>query len=210
MSSAFRDDRTGEIHVLTDRFNQALSYAEQAHRTQQRKGTDIPYAAHLLSVCALVLEYGGNEDQAIAALLHDAVEDQGGEPRLEEIRVNFGEHVAEIVAACSDAFTQPKPPWQERKQHYINALANHDPDSWLVSCADKLHNARSILRDYESLGDELWSRFKGGKDGTLWYYRALTDQYRKLNLGAIAFDLDRVVRKLNKLARSAPLGRVVH
>ncbi|MGH8400931.1 MAG: HD domain-containing protein, partial [Gammaproteobacteria bacterium] len=145
--------------MLTDRFNQALSYAEAAHRTQQRKGSGIPYVAHLLAVCALVLEYGGDEDQAIAALLHDAVEDQGGAERLKDIRAKFGDQVADIVAACSDAFTLPKPPWQERKQQYIDALSKHDPTSWLVSCADKLHNASSILRDYESLGDELWSRF---------------------------------------------------
>jgi len=189
--------------VLTDRFNEALSYAEHAHRTQKRKGGEIAYVAHLLSVCALVLEYGGSEDQAIAALLHDAVEDQGGHARLAEIRDKFGERIAIIVADCSDAFIEPKPPWKERKEQYIAALAKHGPAVRLVSCADKLHNARAILRDYEDMGDALWSRFKGGKEGTLWYYRSLVDQYISLDVGNLAVELNRVVTQLEKLTEDS-------
>jgi len=154
--------------------------------------------AHLMSVSALVLEHGGDEDQAIAALLHDAVEDQGGLPRLIEIRRKFGERVANIVAACSDAYTMPKPPWKERKEQYINKLAEHGPEVWLVSCADKLNNARAILQDYESLGEELWQRFKGSKGGTLWYYRSIADRYLALNVGPLAVELKRVVSQLEK------------
>src|SRR5579864_2336169 len=134
--------------MLTDRFDAALAYAERAHREQRRKGSDTPYVAHLLAVCALVLEHGGDEDQAIAALLHDVVEDQGGAQRQEEVEVLFGQRVAAIVAACSDTDVVPKPPWKERKVRYVEALSSHDPACWIVSCADKVHNADAILNDY--------------------------------------------------------------
>ncbi|MDE2234773.1 MAG: HD domain-containing protein [Gammaproteobacteria bacterium] len=186
--------------MLTDRFSDALTYAEEVHRRQNRKGTEVPYVAHLLAVCALVLEHGGDEDQAIAALLHDMVEDQGGLARLNEIREKFGERVADMVAACSDAVTSPKPPWDQRKQKYLALLAEHDPAIRLVSCADKLHNARAILRDYESQGNEVWQRFNGGKQGTLWYYRSLADRYLALNLGPMAVELKRVVTRLEEAA----------
>lgn len=185
----------------SERFQQALGYTEQLHREQLRKGTEIPYFSHLMSVCALVMEHGGDEDQVIAALLHDAVEDQGGAPRLEEIRAKFGERVARIVDACTDACVEPKPPWRERKEDYIAGLQHHHADSLLVSCADKLHNARAILSDYRDLGEELWDRFNAGRDGVLWYYRSLADEFRRLMGGRLADELDRTVTQIEALAR---------
>lgn len=150
------------------RFDNALAFASGLHRTQARKGSDTPYIAHLLSVCALVIEHGGTEDQAIAALLHDAVEDQGGQPTLNEIRIRYGDAVAQIVADCTDAWTVPKPIWRERKEAYLRGLPAKAPSSLLVSLADKVHNADSILRDYRAVGDAVWARFPGGgRDGTI-------------------------------------------
>ncbi len=143
---------------LTSRFTRAVGYGARLHATQKRKGTERPYVAHLLGVASLVLEHGGDEDLAIAALLHDAAEDQGGLPRLEEIRRKFGAHVARIVDGCSDAYTDPKPPWHER--NYLAHLPNASPEVRLVCAADKLHNAREILGDYRPVGDELWDRFR--------------------------------------------------
>ena len=136
---------------LTNRFEEALVYATQLHSHQTRKRTGTPYIAHLLSVTALVLEAGGEEDEAISALLHDAVEDQGGKKTLKEIQRRFGNKVAEIVLSCTDAYIFPKPPWQERKESYIAHLKEASPESKRVSLADKLHNARSILRDLRVL-----------------------------------------------------------
>jgi len=186
--------------MLTDRFTEALAYAERAHRLQARKGGEVPYVAHLLGVCALVLEYGGDEDQAIAALLHDAVEDQGGLKRLEDIRNHFGPRVASIVAACTDADVMPKPPWRERKEKYIAALKHHDRECWIVSCADKMHNADTILRDLRGHGAVVWGRFKGGREGTLWYYRALADEFTRLMPGPMAAALEDVVSRLESQA----------
>jgi len=154
--------------MLTGRFDDALVFASRLHRAQRRKGTDIPYVSHLMAVSALVLEHGGNEDQAIAALLHDAAEDQGGATILEEIRGRFGEPVARIVADCTDAWEEPKPDWRPRKEAYIAKLPAKHASSLLVSLADKTHNARAILNDYRVLGDALWSRFNGGREGTFW------------------------------------------
>jgi GTP pyrophosphokinase len=164
--------------VLTDRFAEALRYAEGLHRNQVRKGNPIPYIAHLLSVTALVLEYGGNEDQAIAALLHDAVEDQGGLDTLEEIRSRFGERVAFLVEGCTDAFTTPKPPWRQRKEDYLAHLHTAPAEVRLVSLADKVHNARSLLRSLRNEGQDTWKHFKGGEKGTLWYYQALLEAFK--------------------------------
>jgi (p)ppGpp synthase/HD superfamily hydrolase len=185
----------GSVAVnLSSRFEQALVYACVAHADQKRKGTAIPYIAHLLSVAALALEYGANEDETIAALLHDAVEDAGGRPRLDDIRSTFGDDVADIVDGCTDADVIPKPPWRERKEKYIAHLAQASPSILLVSCCDKLHNARSIVTDLRELGEALWERFNGGKDGTLWYYRALADDFRKHNAPRRLVDeLDRSV-----------------
>lgn len=170
---------------LTEQFEEALRYATRLHRRQARKGTDIPYLAHLLAVTALVLEHGGDEEQGIAALLHDAVEDQGGDATLEEIRRRFGDRVAELVLACSDTLDTPKPPWRGRKEDYIARIAEEPEDALLVTLADKVHNARSIQADYRLRGEEVWDRFSGARDGTLWYYRALIDAIsgRKLTEG---------------------------
>lgn len=159
------------------RFDEALVYARQLHQAQVRKGTVIPYFAHLMAVSAIVLEYGGDEDQAIAGLLHDAMEDQGGVETLADIGKKFGAVVAAIVEDCTDAWTEPKPPWQERKERYVASLAHKPKRSLLVSAADKLHNCRSIAADYAILGEDLWQRFTGARDGTLWYYRALADAF---------------------------------
>lgn len=159
--------------MLTDRFSEALSYASAIHRDQRRKGTDIPYVSHLLGTAAIALENGADEDQAIAALLHDAVEDQGGAARLDDIRVRFGDRVAEIVAHCTDTDIEPKPPWRARKEAYIASLAEKPVTSLAVSLADKTHNAGAILADLATHGDAVWARFTGGRDGSIWYYRSL-------------------------------------
>ncbi len=175
--------------LLTERFDDALAFASALHRHQRRKGTAVPYVSHLMAVSGLVIEHGGTEDQAIAALLHDAAEDQGGEPTLRLIRDRYGDAVARIVADCTDAWTEPKPPWRRRKEDYIAALDGKPPSSLLVSLADKVHNARSIAADHAVLGDALWPRFTGGRDGTLWYYRALAEAFARLLPGRLAEEL---------------------
>ena len=155
--------------TLSRRFEDALTYATVIHAGQLRKGTGIPYIAHILGVTAIALEHGADEDEAMAALLHDAGEDAGGLGRIADIRTRFGSKVADIVAGCTDAVTLPKPPWRERKEKYIAHLAAADAGTILVSASDKLHNARAILADLRKEGDAVWSRFKGGKEGTLAY-----------------------------------------
>ena len=186
--------------MLTDRFAQALVFAEGAHREQRRKGTAIPYVAHLMAVASLVLEYGGDEDQAIAALLHDAVEDQGGAAMASEIRARFGERVAAMVLACTDADVVPKPPWRARKEAYLAHLDEVPGEALLISMADKLHNATAILTDLGTVGPAVWERFKGGRDGTLWYYRSLADAYLRLAPGPLAGRIDTVVRTMETAA----------
>lgn len=186
-----------EAPLLGKRFEEAFCYAAALHSTQKRKGSDVPYIAHLMAVCSLVLEQGGDEDQAIAALLHDAVEDQGGQPTLQEVRRRFGERVARLVEACTDADTVPKPPWRPRKEQYLRHLQSVPSDVLPVVLADKIHNARAILRDYRQFGDEVWKRFKGGKDGTLWYYRALAATLAKMDSGWAARELSRITSELD-------------
>lgn len=187
--------------MLGDRFERALQHANRLHAAQTRKGTGIPYVSHLLSVAAIVLEDGGDEDEAIAALLHDAVEDQGGRPTLDEIRSVFGDRVAEIVEGCSDTDVVPKPPWRRRKELYIEHLRTARPEVLRVSAADKLHNARAILADFRRHGDALWPRFSGAREGTLWYYRTLIGAYREAGGGGFLVDeLDRTVTELERLA----------
>jgi (p)ppGpp synthase/HD superfamily hydrolase len=181
-----------------DKVEQALPYAARLHRDQIRKGTSTPYIAHLLAVASIVSENGGTEDEVVAALLHDAPEDQGGEARLEEIRARFGDRVAEIVDGCTDTYETPKPPWRERKERYLAHLTDASGSVRLVSSADKLHNARAVLSDYRLLGDDLWTRFNGGKEGTLWYYRAIVDTLR--GDGPIVEELDRVVTELEMVS----------
>ena len=185
--------------VLSARFEEALTFATQLHAQQVRKGTAIPYIAHLLAVTSIVLENGGNEDEAIAALLHDAIEDQGGAPTREEIRRRFGNTVVEIVDGCTDAEVIPKPPWRPRKEAYIAQVRHASASVRLVSAADKLHNARSILADYRVLGEALWRRFAGGREGTLWYYRSLVDAYRKAGTSLLVEELARVVAEIESL-----------
>jgi len=188
---------------LTLRFEEALIYATHLHATQSRKGSATPYIAHLLAVTALVLENGGNEDEAIAALLHDAVEDQGGAATREEIRRRFGNSIVEIVDGCTDADVVPKPPWRPRKEAFLARLREATASVRLVVAADKLHNARSVLGDYRVLGESLWKRFNGGKDGTLWYYRTAVDALRSGGTNPLIDELDRVVTELEYLATQA-------
>lgn len=161
--------------LLSPKFALALQFANEIHGTQVRKGAGAPYISHLMSVCALVQEYGGNEVQAIAALLHDSAEDCGGRPMLETVRVMFGNDVAEIVEACTDTFDSPKPDWRPRKEAYLNAMADKPASAKLVACADKLHNISHTLRDIQSEGVEAWkARMAKSESGTAekqtWYY----------------------------------------
>jgi (p)ppGpp synthase/HD superfamily hydrolase len=197
---------------LGPRFVEALAYAARVHEGQPRKGTEVPYVSHVLGVCAIVLEEGGGEDEAIAALLHDAVEDGGGLPVLEDIRRRFGERVADIVLACTDTDETPKPPWKRRKEHYIAHLRTAGRDSRRVSCADKLYNARSILRDYRNEREELWNRFNASSDEVLWYYRELVEVFRPDGT-PLARELERVVgqieverQKVLDGSRTSPAG----
>lgn len=145
-------------------------------RNQRRRGSGVPYIAHLLGVSSLVMEYGGDEDEAIAALLHDAVEDQGGSKTLELIREQFGDRVADIVEGCSDSFDgEPKLPWRERKEQYLVSLTEASQSVQLVALADKFHNLQCTVADYEQIGDEVWDRFAGKKKGMLWYYESLSN-----------------------------------
>ena len=186
------------------RFEEALVYAASLHRDQTRKGSETPYVTHLLAVAAIVGENGGAEDEAIAALLHDAPEDRGGRERLEDIRRRFGGAVAEIVDGCTDTYEDPKPAWRPRKEAYVERVSTASPSVQLVSAADKLHNARSILADLRTVGDELWTRFTGGREGTLWYYRALVEAYAEPGSDAVVEELDRVVREIESLTEHAP------
>jgi (p)ppGpp synthase/HD superfamily hydrolase len=185
---------------LSTRFDDALVFTARLHVGQTRKGTGIPYIAHLMSVASIVLEQGGSEDEAIAALLHDAIEDQGGSPTRELIRQRYGENVVEIVDGCTDSDVMPKPPWRARKEAYIRHLVDAPASVRLVSASDKLHNARAILADYRIQGESLWQRFNGGKEGTLWYYRSLVDVLRAAERTPLVDELERVVSDIEKLA----------
>jgi (p)ppGpp synthase/HD superfamily hydrolase len=181
-----------------EKFDHALVYASRLHRDQVRKGTSTPYITHLLAVASIVGENGGTEDEVVAALLHDAPEDQGGEATLQEIRDQFGDGVAEIVDGCTDTYETPKPPWRERKERYLAHLADASGSVRLLSSADKLHNARTVLSDYRLLGEDLWTRFNGKKEGTLWYYRAVVDVLQ--GDSPIVEELDRTVSELETLS----------
>lgn len=183
---------------LSDKYRAALALAFDLHREQERKGSGVPYVAHVLGVSSLVLEYGGDEACGIAGLLHDAVEDQGGSAMLARIETEFGQEVARLVEACTDSVSTPKPPWRERKQRYIEHLRRAPADAQLVAACDKLYNLRTIVNDYRAVGEALWQRFSGGREGVLWYYQAL----------AAAFTLENpVVEELRRTL--AELGRLV-
>ncbi len=182
----------------------AFRYAAEKHAGQTRKQTAVPYLSHLMAVASLVLEAGGDEDMAIAALLHDVVEDCGGMPRLREIRKRFGPRVAKIVEGCTDAFVEPKPEWMERKKGYLREVKDADAETRLVSAADKLHNVRTILADYRRDGESVWKRFSGKKEGTLWYYRALSNEYQRRNPNRITPELEIAVAELERVLAGNP------
>jgi GTP pyrophosphokinase len=194
--------------MLSARFEEALIYATRLHATQVRKGSGVPYVAHLLAVASIVLEHGGDEDDAIAALLHDAVEDQGGATTRQEILRRFGPAVVVLVDGCTDADVLPKPPWRARKETYIAHVRDAPAAVRRISAADKLHNARSILADYRALGEALWSRFTGGREGTLWYYRALVEAYAAAGSSPLVEELARVVTELERLSAVPAPARV--
>lgn len=184
----------------TNRLSEAFAFAEALHRKQHRKGSDVPYITHLMAVAAIVGEQSGDEDQVIAALLHDAVEDQGGQATLEVIRERFGDDVAHYVLGCSDAHSEPKGPWLERKQTFLSDLKAAPPTVKLIVAADKLHNVRTLVNDLYKVQNALWGRFSGGRDGTLWYYQ---EALRALAVGwehPILRELHEVVEHLNRLA----------
>lgn len=186
---------------MTDwaRLSDAFAHAARIHAVQRRKGTEIPYVSHLMAVAGIVLEHGGDEDLAIAALLHDAIEDCGAEQDA-EIATRFGPRIAAIVRDCTDADMQPKPPWRARKEAYLARLPQKSRDSLLVAAADKLHNARAIAADLRTHGPAMMSRFNAGAEGTLWYYRELADAFTRLLPGALSRDLALAVEEMERLA----------
>jgi (p)ppGpp synthase/HD superfamily hydrolase len=200
-----RRQRTRTQRRLGPRFLRAFLFAADKHKFQTRKASAVPYIGHLMGVASLVLEAGGDEDLAIAALLHDVVEDCGGKAMQKEVQRRFGTRVAKVVDGCTDADTDPKPPWRERKENYIRHLKHADADTRLVSAADKLNNVRSILSDYRASGESIWSRFNGGREGTLWYYRTLRDEFLRRQPNRITRDLEQAVNELESLvARETP------
>jgi GTP pyrophosphokinase len=184
--------------LLSARFADALRYAYEIHNEQTRKGTTSPYLSHLMGVASIVFDDGGSEDEAIAGLLHDAAEDQGGRARLEDIRGRFGGAVAAIVEDCTDAWETPKPPWLERKRRYVEHAKTLPPSSLRVSAADNVHNAYAILRDLRNIGDAVWSRFSAGPDDVLAYYAGLVRAYRQAGGGHLVEELDRIVRGIER------------
>jgi (p)ppGpp synthase/HD superfamily hydrolase len=184
---------------LGTRLRKAFRYAAEQHEGQTRKQTAVPYLSHLMAVASLVLEGGGDEDLAIAALLHDVVEDCGGMPRLREVRKLFGARVAKVVEGCTDSFSDPKLPWLVRKNEYLQRLKHEDADTRLVSASDKLHNVRTVTADYRHDGESIWKRFSGGREGTLWYYRALNDEFQRRKPNRITRELAIAVRELETL-----------
>jgi (p)ppGpp synthase/HD superfamily hydrolase len=192
---------------LGPRFQRAFQFAAEKHFGQTRKASTTPYIAHVMGVASLVLEAGGDEDLAIAALLHDVVEDCGGVAMLKEVRRRFGKRVAEVVDGCTDAYEVPKPPWRERKESYIRRLKKESAATRLVSAADKLNNVRSILSDYRVVGESVWSRFNGRREGTLWYYRTLRDEFLRCDKNRITRDFDLAVRELESLTGCASTAR---
>ena len=183
---------------LTDRFTSAVELALDLHRHQKRKLSDTPFAAHLLRVAGIVLEHGADEDTAVAAVLHDAIEDQGGPRTRELICSRFGQRVAAIVDECSDTDQTPKPPWRDRKERYLAHLATASSSARLISAADKLDNIRSLLASYRQLGESVWEHFRGGREGTLWYYRSVRDTLRQAGPAALIDELTRAVAEFEQ------------
>lgn len=191
--------------MLTQRYLDGVALALDLHRNQVRKGTTVPYAAHLLSVSALALEHGADEDEAISALLHDAAEDQGGAPTIDAIRARFGDRVADIVEGCSDSLTGDKLPWRARKEAYLAHLATASASIALVSGCDKLHNARSILADLYRIGATLWERFTASRDEILWYYASLCNSLETSNSPVVP-ELRRAVAAIHQYVTGPSLS----
>jgi len=191
-------------HILGPRFERALVYAAQIHAGQRRKGTARPYIAHLLGVTSIVLTHGADEDEAIAALLHDTVEDHPDKTSFAEIRRRFGPRVAEIVRGCTDAFTTPKPPWIDCKRAYLRHLRCANSSVRLVSAADKLHNVREILDDLRVGGEDVWSSFTATKPQALWYYRQVEKILRRHGPRPLVAELARTVTQLERESSSSP------
>jgi (p)ppGpp synthase/HD superfamily hydrolase len=193
-ADATSQSMVGEDSVVSHRIADAVEFAVRAHGDQVRKGTSIPYVSHLFGVAALVLEGGGDEDLAIAGLLHDALEDTAATAA--QVEEAFGSGVAAVVVGCSDTLQRPKPPALGRKQLYLEHLEEADADVLLVSLADKLHNARSLLLDFRTEGPTVFERFKLSREETLWYYGELVKIYSRRKPGALADELARVVADL--------------
>jgi (p)ppGpp synthase/HD superfamily hydrolase len=202
------DKNENELLHLTIRFTRAVDYARHLH-IERRKGTEIPYMAHLLGVASLVMGEAGHagipvtEDMVIAALFHDAVEDKGGLPRLKDIEHNFGSNVARMVEGLSDSLNEDpgnKQPWQERKQAYVERLRKEPTDVRLISIADKLYNARAILEDYREIGRQVWERFKRGRNDQIWYFDELLSVYKSSGPSRIVDELERVVNELRQIS----------
>jgi len=184
---------------LSGRFDEALVLASTLHRLQARKTSGVPYVAHLLGVAAMVLEEGGSEDMAIAALLHDAAEDQGGESVLEVITSAFGADVARWVRQASDCVVLPKPAWEERKQHHLAQIRIADREAQLIMLADKVYNARSILADHGRVGAVVWQRFAVPRERTLWYYEQLLEVFERGLSPSLYDTLTECVRRMREL-----------
>jgi len=191
---------------LSSRFTDAIAFAFEVHREQTKKGSSVPYISHLLEVTGTVLTYGGDEDEAIAALLHDSVEDHSGAVSFASLAKRFGTRVADIVESCSDTSVSPKPPWKSRKERYIKHLHSANESVMIVSAADKLSNARAVMKDYRQIGEKVWTRFNAGKEDQLWYYRsvtaALTQRGQGTRVQPLIEELGRAVRKLASLCES--------
>ena len=183
---------------LSTKFRKALSYAFDLHADQIKKASGVPYVGHLLSVAGTVLEHAGTETQAIAALLHDAAEDQGGRKTLNKIERKFGREVADIVEDCTDSWETPKPPWLNRKSAYIEHARHLSPPSLRVSAADKVHNSYAILRDLRNQGEKVWERFSAKPDDMISYYESLVRAFREAGGGRLVDELERIVRGIQR------------
>jgi (p)ppGpp synthase/HD superfamily hydrolase len=192
------------MSILSIRFVEALVYALRLHRRQQRKLSGTPYSSHLMSVASITLEYGASEDEAIAALLHDAVEDQGGQSTYRTIHRRFGPAIAELVHECTDAYGEPKPPWRERKEAFLRRLASASASARLVKAADKLDNCRSLMRSYRQAGESVWTHFRGGRDGTLWDFHQTVEVLKRFPSHPLVEELGRAVRELECLVQGTP------
>ena len=195
---------TDVAELLGKRFEDALVYASHVHVGQRRKDSHVPYIAHPLGVAALVLYDGGDEDEAIGALLHDTAEDQGGRERLADVRARFGDRVAQLVEACSDSLDSPKPPWQERKDGFLARLRDETDQGVIrIALADKVDNARSIVRDLEVVGDDVWSRFNAGRDEQLRYHEDLLSIFREKTESPMVGELEALVSEIHRLSGEA-------